>query len=324
MTARATAHEPQIRVRRATASDAPAIRRIAHEAWRATYRSLLRDETIEWFLERAYAEDRVDLRIERHETWMGEVDGEAALFAETAIEPDRVTLVAIYADPGAARAGPRQRRAGRDHRCSPGPADRRGRAHRQRGGRDVLRGTRLRAPRADRRAARHGARPRASLVAGHAARRWRIVTDDVLSRLVIEGYLLQLGGWAGRHNYWAWTVFQELIDHKPEVAWPMLLELIRLAPDEHLDGIAAGPLEDFIARHGQRVIDVLEAEAAQNPRLRRTLAGVWQNVTPGFRLGPRRGPRRPKRTLDPERARSAAERDRGGYRVAAASSCWQH
>lgn len=100
MTARATAHEPQIRVRRATASDAPAIRRIAHEAWRATYRSLLRDETIEWFLERAYAEDRVDLRIERHETWMGEVDGEAALFAETAIEPDRVTLVAIYADPG--------------------------------------------------------------------------------------------------------------------------------------------------------------------------------------------------------------------------------
>lgn len=53
-----------------------------------------------------------------------------------------------------------------------------------------------------------------------------------------------------------------------------------MAPDEHLDGIAAGPLEDFIARHGTRVIDVLEAEAAQNPRLRRTLAGVWQNVTP--------------------------------------------
>ena len=28
------------------------------------------------------------------------------------------------------------------------------------------------------------------------------------------------------------------------------------------------------------MIDVLEAEAARNPRLRRTLAGVWQNVTP--------------------------------------------
>jgi GNAT superfamily N-acetyltransferase len=100
VTARGTAPGPEIRVRRATASDAPAIRRIAHDAWRATYRGLLRDETIEWFLERAYAEDRVDLRIERHETWIAEVDGVTALFAESAIEPDRVTLVAIYADPG--------------------------------------------------------------------------------------------------------------------------------------------------------------------------------------------------------------------------------
>jgi GNAT superfamily N-acetyltransferase len=100
VTARAAERVPEIRVRRATASDAPAIRRIAHDAWWATYRRLLRDETIEWFLERAYSEDRVDLRIERHETWIGEVDGVATLFAETAIEPDRVTLVAIYADPG--------------------------------------------------------------------------------------------------------------------------------------------------------------------------------------------------------------------------------
>ena len=100
MTVRATAHEPEIRVRRATASDAPAIRRIAHDAWRATYRGLLRDETIEWFLERAYAEDRVDLadRAPR-DVDRARLDGEAALFAETAIEPDRVTLVAIYADP---------------------------------------------------------------------------------------------------------------------------------------------------------------------------------------------------------------------------------
>ena len=93
------AARPSIRVRRATGSDAPAVRRIAHAAWRATYRGLLRDETIEGFLERAYTDDRVDLRIERHEMWVVEADSTVALFAETAIEPDRVTLVAIYADP---------------------------------------------------------------------------------------------------------------------------------------------------------------------------------------------------------------------------------
>ena len=93
------AAKPSIRVRRATGSDAPAVRRIAQDAWRATYRGLLLDETIEGFLERAYSEERVDLRIERHEMWVAEADGAIALFAETSIEPDRVTLVAIYADP---------------------------------------------------------------------------------------------------------------------------------------------------------------------------------------------------------------------------------
>ena len=91
-------------MRRATPSHAIAIRDIAMAAWRATYRDMLREETIEWFVERAYSEERVALRIERHETWVAELDGVVAAFAETAVEPvdepDRVTLVAIYASPG--------------------------------------------------------------------------------------------------------------------------------------------------------------------------------------------------------------------------------
>jgi GNAT superfamily N-acetyltransferase len=94
-----------IRVRRATASHAPAIRAIAHDGWRDTYAGLLRPDTIEWFLERAYSEERVALRVERHETWVAERDGVVAAFAETAIEADRVTLVAIYADPAVRGVG---------------------------------------------------------------------------------------------------------------------------------------------------------------------------------------------------------------------------
>lgn len=90
---------PRIRVRRATPSHAPAIRDIASAAWRDTYRGLLQDETIEWFIERAYSEERVGLRIERHETWVAELAGLVAAFAETSVEADRVTLVAIYTSP---------------------------------------------------------------------------------------------------------------------------------------------------------------------------------------------------------------------------------
>ena len=90
---------PPITVIRATPSHVPSIRDIAVAAWRDTYRDLLRPETIDWFIERAYSEERVALRIERHETWVAGINGEVAAFAETAIEPDRVTLVAIYADP---------------------------------------------------------------------------------------------------------------------------------------------------------------------------------------------------------------------------------
>jgi GNAT superfamily N-acetyltransferase len=94
------ASRPPIAVRRATPSHATAIRDIAHAAWMDTYRELLREETIEWFVERAYSEERVALRIERHETWVAELDGAIAAFAETAVEADRITLVAIYASPG--------------------------------------------------------------------------------------------------------------------------------------------------------------------------------------------------------------------------------
>ena len=92
-------------VRPATPADVEAIRRIARDAWRATYRGMLRDETIEWFLARGYAPERVELRIRRHETWVAEADGRVAAFAEAAVEPDHVVLVAIYADPAARGVG---------------------------------------------------------------------------------------------------------------------------------------------------------------------------------------------------------------------------
>jgi hypothetical protein len=105
------------------------------------------------------------------------------------------------------------------------------------------------------------------------------MSTDTLARIVLDGYLAQSAGWAG-DNHWTWLVLEELIENRPDVAWPLLLEIVRRAPDDALDLIAAGPLEDYIAQHGHRVIATVEAEAAVNPRLRRALAGMWPEGTP--------------------------------------------
>jgi len=105
------------------------------------------------------------------------------------------------------------------------------------------------------------------------------VTNDTLTSLVIDGYLAQLDGWTGE-NHWTWNVIEALVEGRPDLAWPVLLMLVRRAPDRNLAGLAAGPLEDYLARHGARVIDAVEAEAAVNPRLRRALAMVWRQGMP--------------------------------------------
>src|SRR3954468_24780931 len=75
---------------------------------------------------------------------------------------------------------------------------------------------------------------------------------------------------------WSYEVMRALISDAPEIAWPILLEIIDRAPEEALGYVAAGPLEDLINEHGFEIIDAIETEAGRNPRLRKTLVGVWQ------------------------------------------------
>lgn len=101
---------------------------------------------------------------------------------------------------------------------------------------------------------------------------------DALASLIVDGYLEQLGGWTG-DLHWTWSIVEELVRGRPDIAWPMLLEMIRRCPDDAALGLlAAGPLEDYLAAHGRAVIDSVEAEAARNPQLRQALGGTWQNA----------------------------------------------
>ncbi len=93
-------------VRAADATDAAAIGDVAVRAWRATYAGRITEETIERFLTLAYAEERVGVRIERHEVLVaGRGTASVEAFAECAIRDDHLQLVSIYTLPEARGSG---------------------------------------------------------------------------------------------------------------------------------------------------------------------------------------------------------------------------
>jgi GNAT superfamily N-acetyltransferase len=90
-------------VRQAIAGDAPAIALVAAAAWRDAYAGLLRSDTIETFIERAYSIDRLERRIDRDVFLLALQDDRVVAFADGAEAESEagpyVDLYAIYALP---------------------------------------------------------------------------------------------------------------------------------------------------------------------------------------------------------------------------------
>ena len=104
--------------------------------------------------------------------------------------------------------------------------------------------------------------------------------DDADRDDIIEAYLArtraQEQGIADDAGFWAVEAMWEIVDGEPEAAWTVILEMIgRAEGDYQIASIAAGPLEDFIVRHGWQCLDKVEREARANPKFRRALVGVW-------------------------------------------------
>jgi GNAT superfamily N-acetyltransferase len=108
---RAAPDRTDVWVRPAEPADAPAIREVAVRAWWATYAGRMADETIERFLALAYSEERIGIRIERHEVLVaglapgGRPWPVVSAFAEVATHEDHLQIVAIYARPEARGRG---------------------------------------------------------------------------------------------------------------------------------------------------------------------------------------------------------------------------
>ena len=77
-------------------------------------------------------------------------------------------------------------------------------------------------------------------------------------------------------DFWAWQRVEDIVcGPVAEEAWELVVTLIRTAPDERLEYIGAGPVEDLVNRHGAALIDSIEGEAKRDPRFREALASIW-------------------------------------------------
>ncbi|HZM36949.1 MAG TPA: hypothetical protein VFC18_21000 [Burkholderiales bacterium] len=78
------------------------------------------------------------------------------------------------------------------------------------------------------------------------------------------------------------SIVDELIRDDPDSGWATILavlERIDAQPSSRLfQVLAAGPLEDLLARHGDAFVERIESEARVNERFKLLLGGVWQNA----------------------------------------------
>src|SRR5437867_1052676 len=84
---------------------------------------------------------------------------------------------------------------------------------------------------------------RSTLVAGwieHHTERIELDSDNVFHRV------------RGKNNFWAWEQLNDLCRNQPQLAWEIVLDIFRAPHHESVDwSLAAGPLEDLLAWHGE-------------------------------------------------------------------------
>ncbi len=82
-------------------------------------------------------------------------------------------------------------------------------------------------------------------------------------------------------HWWAEKKMFDLVDKQPEIGWELIKKISECELSDRAFGcLAAGPLEDLLADHGERFIERVVTRARQNPRFNLLLGGVWQNDMP--------------------------------------------
>lgn len=80
------------------------------------------------------------------------------------------------------------------------------------------------------------------------------------------------------NNFWAFQSFDEISRTDPELCWDLILQTLHTHHSDSVTAIlAAGPLEDLLARFGEKFIDRVETQARDDSKFKDLLSGVWRN-----------------------------------------------
>ena len=78
---------------------------------------------------------------------------------------------------------------------------------------------------------------------------------------------------------WASNKVFDITYENPDGLWELILEILhRDPPTEVIEVLAAGPLEDYLVKCGEKVIDQVEEQAAKDKKFKSLLGGVWKNA----------------------------------------------
>lgn len=89
-----------------------------------------------------------------------------------------------------------------------------------------------------------------------------------------------LNSQAYEESFWSCMLFMNLCEDFPEDTLNVIKAILKTNDSMEIIGpLAAGPLEDLIAKHGSILIDDIEREARACPKFNKTLGGVWKSNT---------------------------------------------
>lgn len=106
-----------------------------------------------------------------------------------------------------------------------------------------------------------------------------MLLDNNEIRLISEGWIEHSLTRSNEATFWAWERLDNLVRYEPEEAWKVIEAITRASGnDATLANLAAGPVEDLLAKHGDQFIARIEALARKDGQFRKLLGGVWRNT----------------------------------------------
>jgi hypothetical protein len=108
-------------------------------------------------------------------------------------------------------------------------------------------------------------------------KRWERLTPHDWDAFA-SAWILQLRGESSSDRDYGQTVVMMNFTATSAQQWQFIQAAMRVASDEELGHIAAGPIEHLLGKHGEEYIDAVERMAEADPKFARMLLGVWRHM----------------------------------------------